>query len=477
MPRLDPYQRVAAADLVGAAGDHVDVHVVRRRRRREDAQQHEPGHDRSHALPPPESGCETSHTTAHPGFADHGEQMRPNTNFRPRSMRARLLIQILPVVALAIAALTAVAVTAASSAQRDAVYGEMSELIGREANRFDARARADMAAAQDLAAALEADPSISREHGRDVVRRFAERRPELLGTWAAFEPNAFDGRDADYAGAEPLGDPKGRFAVWAQRIDGPLKIEAFEDQPGNPWADDDYYVKPLEAAGDVVLDPYFDSGAMMTSYTTAIKRDGARRRRDRHRRRARRAGQADQGRRGARQRLRVRRRADRHARRLPRPQAGWTGKKTAKDIGVPAEADPGPRGLGRDQGPRRRPRRRHVPRAGEDRRLELRGRRAEGRDPRRRRRAAHEADPRRPAGAAAGRRRARVRRRPPEPPGARGGRGRREDRRGRPRRHRAGPHAGRGRPHGRRLRPDGRVAARDRRAPPRRSPAATSRAT
>ena len=62
--------------------------------------------------------------------------------------------------------------------------------------------------------------------------------------------------------------------MWAQRIDGPLKIEAFEDEPGNPWADDDYYVKPLEANGDVVLDPYFDSGAMMTSYTTAIKRDG-----------------------------------------------------------------------------------------------------------------------------------------------------------------------------------------------------------
>jgi hypothetical protein len=61
--------------------------------------------------------------------------------------------------------------------------------------------------------------------------------------------------------------------VWAQRIDGPLKIEAFEDEPGNPWADDDYYVKPLEAPGDVVLDPYFDSDAM-TSYTTAIKRDG-----------------------------------------------------------------------------------------------------------------------------------------------------------------------------------------------------------
>ena len=160
--------------------------------------------------------------------------MRQNTNLRPRTMRVRLVLQILPVVALAITVLTAVAVTAASKAQRDAVYGEMSELVGREANRFDARAQADMAAAQNLAAALEADPTISREHGRDVVRRFAERRPELLGVWAAFEPNAYDGRDDEYRGVDPLGDPKGRFAVWAQRIDGPMKIEAFEDSPATP---------------------------------------------------------------------------------------------------------------------------------------------------------------------------------------------------------------------------------------------------
>ena len=277
--------------------------------------------------------------------------MRQNTNLRPRSMRARLLLQILPVVALAIAALTAVAVTAASSAQRDAVYGEMSELIGREASRFDGRARADMAAAQNLAAALEADPSISREHGRDVVRRFAERRPELLGVWAAFEPNAFDGRDAEYTGVETLGDPKGRFAVWAQRIDGPLKIESFEDEPGNPWADDDYYVKPLEADGDVVLDPYFDSGAMMTTYTTAIKRDGG----------AVGVTGIDVALDALDKQTKAVEVLDSGYAFVAAPtgtlvafpaKKGWTGKKTAKEIGVPAEVTQRPRGLGRDQGSR-----------------------------------------------------------------------------------------------------------------------------
>ena len=55
--------------------------------------------------------------------------MRRMTRFplpRVRSLRARLLIQILPAVALAVIALTAVAVKVASTSQRDAVYGQMS---------------------------------------------------------------------------------------------------------------------------------------------------------------------------------------------------------------------------------------------------------------------------------------------------------------------------------------------------------------
>ena len=198
--------------------------------------------------------------------------MRMNRSFRPRSMRARLLLQILPVVALAIAALTAVAVTAASNAQRDAVYGEMSQLIGREANGFDGKARADMRTAQDLAATLEADRAPDRARGRDTIEHFAERHPELLGVWAGYEPDAFDGRDAEFRGAGPLGDRTGRFAVWADRLDGSLNTAAFEDPVDDPWADDDYYVQPLKARGDVVMDPYLESGTMMTSYTTAIMR-------------------------------------------------------------------------------------------------------------------------------------------------------------------------------------------------------------
>ena len=210
-------------------------------------------------------------------------------------MRTRLLTRILPIVALAIAALTAVAVTTASRSQRDAVYDQMSQLIGKEANRFDARARADQAVADDLAATLEADLALERERGAATIRHLAERNPRLLGVWAGFEPDAFDGRDAEFVKRGPLGDRTGRFAVWAQRTSGPLEVKAFEDPADAPWDQDDYYTQPLKARGDVVMDPYKDNGVMMTSYTTAIMRGGHAARRGGRRRVTGRARQAGQG--------------------------------------------------------------------------------------------------------------------------------------------------------------------------------------
>jgi methyl-accepting chemotaxis protein len=186
-------------------------------------------------------------------------------------MRKRLLTQILPLVAIAIAALTTVAVTAASNSQRDAVYDQMSQLIGKEANRFDAQARAGMTVAHDVAGTLEADAQPERPRTYATFERIAERHPDLLGVWAGFEPNAYDGRDAEFRNTH-YGDRSGRFTVWAERTGGALETNAWENPLDNPWYDDDYYALPLKARGDLVLEPYKDNGVMMTSYTTAIMR-------------------------------------------------------------------------------------------------------------------------------------------------------------------------------------------------------------
>ena len=149
-----------------------------------------------------------------------------------------------------------------------------------------------------------------------MVKQFAVRNPDLLGTWVAFEPDAF-GRDAGYVGRGLLGDEDGRFAVWAERLTGKLNLTAFENEPDKPWAKDDYYTLPVEKGFDGMLEPYLDSGAMMTSYVTPIERGGKRVGAvgiDLALKRPRRPHQAREG---ARLRLRVRGREQRPARRLP----------------------------------------------------------------------------------------------------------------------------------------------------------------
>src|SRR5689334_18855780 len=155
-------------------------------------------------------------------------------NLRPRSIRTRLLIQILPAVALAILALTAVAVKVASTSERDAVYGQMSQLIATQAARFDSEARRAQSLAHGLAASVEADENHDRVRGVAVTKRFAQRNPDLLGTWVSFEPNAF-GSDKNYVSRGTLGDNEGRFAVWAERLKGNLNVTAFENPADKPW--------------------------------------------------------------------------------------------------------------------------------------------------------------------------------------------------------------------------------------------------
>jgi methyl-accepting chemotaxis protein len=196
--------------------------------------------------------------------------VRPLRLRRPRTIRTRLLLQVLPAVALAIVALTVLAVRASSDAQRRAVYSEMTQLIGKQAATFDGQAAAHLAVAKSIAASLEGFPAADRREGREVLRRFARRNPALLGVWAGYEPNAYDGRDARFDG-DPLGDSTGRFAYWWTRTSGALKGTSFDDDPdGTSWTVADYYAVPLKTRRDFVPEPYVDDGVMMTSYTVPI---------------------------------------------------------------------------------------------------------------------------------------------------------------------------------------------------------------
>src|SRR5690606_25954747 len=52
----------------------------------------------------------------------------------------------------------------------------------------------------------------SRQHANEVMRLTLEQNPQALGIWTAWEPDAWDGRDAEFAGKHGH-DRFGRFAL------------------------------------------------------------------------------------------------------------------------------------------------------------------------------------------------------------------------------------------------------------------------
>lgn len=80
--------------------------------------------------------------------------------------------------------------------------------------------------------------------------------PELAGAWAGYEPNALDGRDADYMGQKPHNETTGRYVTYFYNFG--KGIQPYYLTSLDNLADDgtgDYYKVPMETGQPFVVDP------------------------------------------------------------------------------------------------------------------------------------------------------------------------------------------------------------------------------
>jgi methyl-accepting chemotaxis protein len=100
-----------------------------------------------------------------------------------------------------------------------------------------------------------------------MLRRTLEETPELFALWSCWEPNAFDGKDGEFAGTEGH-DASGRFVPLWIRAGGALERRALEgyDQPGPG----DYYLKARERARETIVEPFARSAGGRTVLVTSL---------------------------------------------------------------------------------------------------------------------------------------------------------------------------------------------------------------
>ena len=109
-----------------------------------------------------------------------------------------------------------------------------------------------------------------------VLREYLERNPQLLGTWSGWEPDALDGRDAEFAG-QPGHDATGRFVPYWNRGGGNIALEPLLDY--DKAGAGDYYLLPKSLDRTVAIEPYSyavgGKDVLIMSFGVPIKAGGS----------------------------------------------------------------------------------------------------------------------------------------------------------------------------------------------------------
>jgi len=133
------------------------------------------------------------------------------------------------------------------------------EMALRYANKIDTEMSEAMVAARTLARILEglagAENLPRREVFLETLQGFLRDHEEFLGVFISMEPDALDGRDADYVGA-PVHEVDSAFRPWVYRKNGVIDMQQSSDvsDPDNP--DAGWYHIPRKKGREIVMEPW-----------------------------------------------------------------------------------------------------------------------------------------------------------------------------------------------------------------------------
>jgi len=94
----------------------------------------------------------------------------------------------------------------------------------------------------------------SRDQLDDMARQLLTQRQEFIGTYSIWEPNALDGKDAEYVKKTPAYDETGRYIAYWNRGSGQIAVEPlldYEKAGANDW-----YDIPRRTLKPALIEPY-----------------------------------------------------------------------------------------------------------------------------------------------------------------------------------------------------------------------------
>ena len=131
-----------------------------------------------------------------------------------------------------------------------------------------------MALPRTLRAALlemKAQGVVSRDIGNGLIKRMLLDYPDVLALYTLWEPNAYDGRDADFVG-KPGHDGSGRYLPYFVHTGSDISLTALGDYETDGVGD--YYLLPKKTLKDTLTEPYSfklgDKSVLAVSFTVPV---------------------------------------------------------------------------------------------------------------------------------------------------------------------------------------------------------------
>ncbi len=194
------------------------------------------------------------------------------------SLRTKLMTVVALIVLLGFVVTVSVLSLQARQMQQTSAMAYAKELSGREAASVETALNEAMDTARVVASALQSLKThalADRATANVILKGVLESNPALLGVWTGWEPDAFDGKDAEYVG-QAGHDATGRFVPYWNRGSGTAQLEPLldYDKPGVG----DFYQLPKHTGKEVLVEPYkYSVGGkemLITSLVVPITQDG-----------------------------------------------------------------------------------------------------------------------------------------------------------------------------------------------------------
>ncbi|ABE51103.1 ATP-binding protein [Methanococcoides burtonii] len=187
--------------------------------------------------------------------------------FENMPIRKRLIIYIVIGTFLVLIASSSLIISASTAQHEEYAYLNSVETAKKYANQFNSDMIRSHSIGKTIAYSMTVDTERDRDKANMVLREILVQNPELIGTYACFEPNAFDGKDIEYANTSAH-DSTGRFIPYWNKLNGSLTLDPLQD-----YEEFDYYALPKSLKTDVITEPYWYDDQIIISYSTPIFSD------------------------------------------------------------------------------------------------------------------------------------------------------------------------------------------------------------